>query len=548
MRFKTEDKINCDVLVIGGGGAGLRAAIAAASKGADVLMVSKTRIGHATNTYISKAIIASSGWGDLNDSSSIHQRDTLHGGRYLNNPDMVEQFAGAIKSDTALLQEWGVKFGTDQSGRPAVIKIPGHSYARHLYGKNWKGSDLVLPLKRKAVESGVRFQERMFVSSLMVSGGRICGVTGVSEQGKFLAAEAKTVVLATGGFGHVFLNTNNAPGITGDGQALALEAGVALQDMEFVQFYPTALGKRGSRILLCERFLEQDQVVLRNSLGEDVLKKNGYLIPADITRDQLAQVMMKEILEDPEQKGTIDMDLGGLSPEAVKDLSMLLPAQWSKGARIFQVAPTTHFCMGGVVVDNNGETSCPGLFAAGEVTAGAHGANRLGGNALAEVITMGGLAGKAAADKAMTIDRVEGFDNAVQQERARLETMFSDQGLHPGKLIRELKEVMWFNAGIVRDRQSLDRAMETVMGTEGVRALVAAPGDLIRFLEFRNMRLVGEMICRSALVRTESRGSHFRSDYPQENNDDWLKNIRVEKKGSGVTIEQVPAAGGDLSL
>ena len=540
MPFKTQENIDCDVLIIGGGGAGLRAAIAAASSGADVLMVSKTRIGHATNTYLSKAIIASSGYGDLNDNSSVHSKDTLQGGRFLNNPDMVAQFAETIPSETALLQDWGVKFSSDENGRPTVIKIPGHYYARHIYGNNWKGSDLVLPLKRKAMESGVRCLEHIFVSSLMISGSRICGVTGISQEGKLLIAKAKTVVLATGGFGHVFLNTNNAPGITGDGHALACAAGVALQDMEFVQFYPTALGKRGSRILLYEKLLTQNGVELKNSSGEDVLKKNGYTEPNDITRDQLAQLIMKEILEDPERRGTLSMDLGGLSPDIARSMSMLLPARFSESNTLFQVVPTTHFCMGGVIVDNHGETSCPGLFAVGEVTAGAHGANRLGGNALAEVIAMGALVGKAAADSAMTLDTVPGFDNAAQHERVRLDTMFSNQGLQPRRLIQELKETMWFNAGIIRNRQSLDRAMEIVMDREDIPALVVTPRDLIRFLEFRNMRLVAELTCRSALERTESRGSHFRSDYPEENDRDWLKNIRVEKNDFGVTLKQVP--------
>ncbi len=546
MQFITQEKMTCDVLIIGSGGAGLRASIAAVSSGADVLMVSKNRIGHTTNTYLSKAIIASSGWGDDKDSSIVHSRDTLQGGRNLNNPVLVAQLAETIKAETALLKEWGVRFGENENGKPSVIKIPGHSYARHLYGRNWKGSDLVLPLKRKAMESGVRFHENMFVSSLVVPDSKICGVTGISEEGKFLAIKAKTIILATGGFGHVFLNTNNAPGITGDGQALACEAGAVLQDMEFVQFYPTALGKRGSRILLYERILEQEGVVLRNSIGEDILVKNHA--SADISRDQLARLIMREILEDPERRGTIIMDLGGLSKNMADSLSMLLPAQWFKGTRQFQVTPTTHFCMGGVVVDNHGETSCPGLFAAGEVTAGAHGANRLGGNALAEVIAMGALVGKAAADKAMVIDSISGFDGAVHKEKVRLEALFRDQGERPKKVIQELKETMWLNAGIVRDQASLDMAMEIIMGREDIQALVLTSRDLIQFLEFRNMRLVAEMICRSALERTESRGAHFRKDFPKENIKDWVKNIQVNKTDSGLTLDQVSVPGGDLVL
>ena len=549
MTFKTQEDINCDVLIIGGGGAGLRAAIAASSSNIDVLMVSKTRMGHASNTFLSKAIIASSGYGDLNDSSTIHGKDTRQGGRYLNNPDMVAQFTGAIRSETKLLKKWGVKFASDENGRPAVMKVPGHSYARHLYGSNWKGSDIVLPLKQKAIESGVRFLEHIFVSALMVCGSIICGITGISQKGRFLAVRAKTIVLTTGGFGQVFLNTNNAPGITGDGHALAYAAGVPLQDMEFVQFYPTARGKHGSRILLYEKILGQKGVKLKNNNGKDILKKNGYAEPDDLTRDMLAQLIMKEILEDPEQRGTMDMDLSGLSQAAARSLAMLLPARFSKGTTVFKVTPTTHFCMGGICVDTQGQTCFPELFAAGEVTAGSHGANRLGGNALAEVIAMGALVGRAAAKRAMSLDHpVPGFNSAVQHEKKRLNAMFMDQGVLPKNLIQELKQTMWFNAGIVRDLQSLDRALETVMTSKDTKALVTTPKDLIRFLEFRNMGLVAELICRSAIERTESRGSHFRSDYPEENNQDWLKNIQAKKNHAGVMLTQVTVSGRDSVL
>jgi succinate dehydrogenase/fumarate reductase flavoprotein subunit len=168
--------------------------------------------------------------------------------------------------------------------------------------------------------------------------------------------------------------------------------------------------------------------------------------------------------------------------------------------------------------------------------------------ALAEIIAMGGLVGKAAADRAMNLDSVPEFDNAVRQERVRLDTMIGEQGPHPRMLIQELKETMWSNAGIIRNQQSLDRAMETIMIQEDNKALVTTPGSLIRFLEFRNMRLVAELVCRSALERTESRGSHFRSDYPGENDQGWLKNIQAKKAVFGVTLEQFPVPGGDSVL
>lgn len=540
MPFKHFEKRECDVLVVGGGGAGLRASIAAASAGADVLMASKARIGHATNTYLSKAIIASSGWGDSRDNKTIHGTDTIRGGRYLNDPDLVDQFSRTIQAEAALLQEWGVRFVADDKGKPAVIQIPGHSFARHLVGENWRGSDLVLPLKRKAAASGIRFLEKVSVSSLLVSGGRVRGAACISEDGIFTAISAGAVILATGGFGHLFQNTNNAPGITGDGHALAVEAGATLQDMEFVQYYPTCLGNRGSRVLLYEKILAQDGVVLRNSRGEDILAKNGYDVSGNVTRDQLAQVIMKEILEDPERRGSVDMDLGGMSPEAAHALSALLPAQWSKGVRMFRVTPTAHFCMGGVKVDCRGETAVTGLFAVGEVTAGVHGANRLGGNALAEAIAMGSLVGAAAAAAAVNVPAETGADAAAKEEQQRLERLLKTVGADPRDLIRRLKEVMWLNAGIIRDRQSLERALECIADWKGMAQVVQTPADLIRCLELRNMLLVGEMVCRSAIDRTESRGAHFRSDYPQENDDSWLVNIQFRKAASGLVLERVP--------
>jgi fumarate reductase (CoM/CoB) subunit A len=540
MLLHPQKNIDCDVLIIGSGGAGLRAAIAAASSGADVLMISKTRIGHATNTYLSKAIIASSGYGDPDDTSHVHSSDTIKGGCFLNDPDMVAEITKIIPSEAALLQEWGIKFAARADGRPEVIKIPGHTHARHLHGATWKGSDLVLPLKKKAKEKGVCFLEKTFISNLMVGDNKICGVTGIDKEGNFTAVQAKAIVLASGGFGHVYLNTNNAPGTTGDGQALACRAHVPLKDMEFVQFYPTCLGKQGTRLLLYEKLLEQDTVVLRNSKGQDILKKNHCPPPGQMTRDHLARVIMKEILEDSEQKGSLDLDLGNLPKETAKTLSMILPSRFSTGKTIFQVVPTTHFCMGGVMVDPHGQTACPGLFAAGEVTAGAHGANRLGGNALAEVIAMGGRVGRAAAQKALALERAQGFDRAVQEERQRLDTLIKKKGPRPNILIRELKKTMWRNAGIIRDQNSLERALKTIMDMKKSSALISCPRDLIRLLEFRNMRLVAELICRSARLRTESRGSHFRTDYPEENNQEWLKNIKINKTGQGLLLTKIP--------
>ena len=542
MLLKKQKTISCDVLIIGSGGAGLRAAIAAAEKGCDVLIMSKARIGHASNTYLSKAIIASSGWGQSIDSGSIHSKDTLKGGRHLNNPDMVASFTEEIRKETELLKAWGMDYTADNNNKPTVIKMPGHSYARHLTGRHFQGSDLVIPLKNKAVESGVRFQEKTFASSLLVSENRVCGATGIDERGNFLAIKSKAVIIATGGFGQLFLNTNNAPGITGDGHVLALKAGVPLQDMEFVQFYPTAYGKRGSRILLYEQILVQKGAVLKNSKSLDILAANGYS-PTSITRDELAQVIMKEILAGPEQRGSVYMDLTELSDDSAQAVSTLLPAGWFKGDKVFEVTPTTHFCMGGIVTDTNGRTSCPGLFAAGEAVAGSHGANRLAGNALAEIIAMGGITGRSAADSSISMNITSEIDDLAENERQRLTASITQSGQQHREVIQKLKETMWFNAGILRDQHSLETALKAVMDWKDIRVSVTTPRDLIRFLEFKNLCLVSETVCRSALERTETRGAHFRLDYPEENDRAWLKNSRVRQADTGIIIEHVPVPG-----
>jgi succinate dehydrogenase/fumarate reductase flavoprotein subunit len=511
--LKPQEMLKCDVLVIGSGGAGLRAAIVAGLKNADTLLVSKSRIGHPTNTYMSKSIIAASGWGVPEDNKDVHMLDTIKGGRYLNDQEKVAMVAERAGKEVAFLKDCGVNFEMEE-GKPVLAKIPGHHYARHVHGKNWTGSDLIKPLRRRAEAAGVRFEENVFVTRLLTSEGKISGATGVTADGNFIAIQAKAVVLATGGYGQIYLNTNNAAGITGDGLALAFDTGVALKDMEFVQFYPTAMGKRGSRLLLYEKMLVQKGVVLKNSDGEDILRKNDR-DPATITRDQLAQLIIKEIKDSPERKQKIIMDLESLSEQTAKELTHLLPSSWWKGEKTYEVVPTTHFCMGGIATDKWGATSLSALFAVGEVTAGAHGANRLAGNALAEVFSMGSLVGEKAADLALNTGSHFPIKEAADDEMKRLEREFSGEGESPRQLLQELKAQMWNNEP---------------------RAAVGNPADLIRLLELRNMRIVAEMVCKAALKRTESRGAHFRVDHPDEDNSRWLKNIVFRKGEAGMEV------------
>jgi fumarate reductase (CoM/CoB) subunit A len=535
MKFNGIDTVTCQVLIIGGGGAGLRAAIEARETGADVLLVSKSRVGYANNTYIAKAIIAASGWGDPRDGGRAHLEDTVNGGRLLNDRELVSVMVDEAKREISFLEKCGVVFAK-REGRFHTEQIAGHSFPRQIRGQHRTGSDLMLPLKQYAEKIGVRFADRVFITRLFSSDDHVVGASGVSHDGRFLVFKAGSVILATGGFGQVYLHTNNAAGITGDGQALALELGLPLKDMEFVQFYPTATGRLGNRLILSEVLVMAEGAILKNSAGEDIALKYGLKDPMQMTRDRLAQTIMGELLAGRGVDGGIIMDLSPISEERLVPLGSLLPSGWRPDQKTLVVAPTTHFCMGGIMIDKNAETSLAGLFAAGEVTAGVHGANRLGGNALCEVFTFGGIAGRKAVARAKELGPIDLSRGVIDFEKRRLELRFKGAGENPKDLSRSLKEIMWLKAGILRDSKGLSEALEKILELQfkAVETSIKKTSDLIRCLELDNMLRLSEVVCRSALLRDESRGSHFRTDYPKEDNDRWLQNIVVRKGENGL--------------
>jgi succinate dehydrogenase/fumarate reductase flavoprotein subunit len=539
--LKDLDIVSCDVLVIGGGGSGLRAAIEAKERGADVVLVSKSRVGYGNNTYISKGTFAAAaGWGNSRDNPDVHLKDSIIGGRFINDQRLLRLVTQGVVSQVEFLQRCGVRF-YERGGRIGVVHTPGHSYPRHVRGQDRSGRDFVIPLRAYAERIGVRFMDRVFITRLISSRGRIAGATGIARDGAFFTLSANSIVLATGGFARTYLHNNNAAGITGDGHALAFELGVPLRDMEFIQFYPTALGALGSRLFLYEAFIFQAGAVLRNALGHDIIVKYGLNDRMAMTRDRLTRAIMQEILEGRGVTGGVIVDLSTVPEEELIALRQLLPSASTTGEKELIVSPTAHFCMGGISIDENAETIVPGLFAAGEVCAGAHGANRLGGNALSEVFAMGGVAGERAARKALESDQPDLPEKQVLAEKERLESFLSRGRGNLGKLQRDLKDVMWQKVGIIRDKQSLEAALKLdksiVACLKGVRA--KDHRELRRYLELENMLLLSEMVCRAALLRTESRGAHYRTDYPQEDNDNWLKNILVRKEAKQMRLTAV---------
>jgi len=533
--------LHCDVLVIGGGGAALRAAIAARETGADALVVSKTRVGFGNNTYISKASWAVPGIADPEDSCHVHANDTMLGGCLLNDERMVDRVARGADRVIPFMEKCGVRLAT-KDGRMIFHSAPGHTYTRHVRGENRTGSDLILPIREYAKRMGVRFLDRIFITALIPQGDRVAAAAGLSEDGTFYSIGCRSAVLATGGYARIYLHNNNAPGIQGDGQVIAFEMGVPLKDMEFVQFYPTALGNRGARLLLYEVLISQAGARLKNAAGEDVLNKHGLNDPGRLTRDRLARAIMEEVEKGLGVEGGLIMDLGGIPSQVAATLSPILPAGWLPSVKELVVSPTTHFCMGGVVTDSEAATAMAGLFAAGEVCAGVHGANRLAGNALLELFVMGEVAGRNAGLKAKEAAFPQIPERQVQREMVRLQSLFSDTGKDAKEFCRSLQSLMWVKAGILRSAESLSTALARIEELEGLSKTCRAenPLELVRRLDLNNMLLVSKMVCQAALYRTESRGAHYRSDWPQERNPEWLKNVLIRKAdGENMTLEAV---------
>ncbi len=527
---------SCDVLVIGGGGAGLRSAIEARENGARVIVVSKAKVGYGNNTIMSKAILTSPGWGDSKDTPQVYLKDTVTGGRYINDQKLVQVMANEAGRQPSILEKYGASFSKTDN-KFDLLAIPGHSYARDVQGKNHKGKDYMFPLLSYARKIGVEFVDKVFITKLCTSNNRIAAVTGISEDGTFVSFEVKSVILATGGYSQIYFNTSNTPGINGDGLALAYEAGLPLKDMEFVQYYPTASGKRGSNLLLYEGFLFNG-AVLKNANNENILTKHGLNDPKTLTRDLLAQTIFMEIRDGFGIENGMRMDLTGVSDERLDQLSPMLP-QGVAEKRTCIVSPTTHHSMGGVMIDTSTRTSLPGLYAVGEVCAGMHGANRLAGNALAEIFVMGGIAGRSAAINAKEDDQSSVPENLIGKEKERLESLFSQAGGNAITLLKSMKKMMWLRAGIIRSSDNLEKALTQIedFRAESQKCKVETPKDLMHNIGLQNMLLLSEMVCRSALLRTETRGSHCRSDYPLEDNANWLKNIVVRKENDEMMLE-----------
>lgn len=540
MNLDGPEYIKSDVLIIGSGGAGLRAAIAAREKGVSVTLVSKSLIGLGNNTALAGGNMASaSGEADPRDSPEIHTRDTMESGRFINDRKLVERMTELAQYEVSNLKRYGARI-EEENGKHIIHRSAGHSYPRTVGSEKGRGTDYTLPLKAYAAKIGVKFKEHVFISKLLVNNGKATGALGFDWNGNMLVLQAKSVVLAAGGLGHLYSQTNNAAGITGDGYALAYSVGIPLRDMEFVQFHPTAIGHVNYEVWVLNAGAK-----MKNTLDEDIFIRHGMLTLMDMTRDRTARAIFQEIAEGRGKEGGVIIDLSPVSVANMQKYRSALPREAiSEGKREFIVSPACHFHMGGCVIDTETRTKVNGLFAAGEVTGGEHGANRLGSNALAEIFALGSLAGENAAEYARNavVGNIE--PGEVEGEKARLESLTGENSEITVNLTRNLQETMWNKVGIIRNGKYLKEALGKIneIRLSSKKAKAADVRGLMRRLELENLLLAGEMVTRAALTRTESRGAHFREDYPTED-ETWLANLFITNKNGKMTIEKRPVQG-----
>jgi succinate dehydrogenase / fumarate reductase flavoprotein subunit len=583
------DTFTYDVLVIGSGGAGLRAAIEASAAGVTVGMACKCLLGKAHTVMAEGGVAAALANVDDRDSWKVHFADTMRGGQYVNNWRMVEHHAKEAPDRVRELEAWGAVFDRTKDGRILQRNFGGHKYPRLAHVGDRTGLEIIRTLQDRGVHRGIDVHMEVCVTSLVKDGERVIGAFGYDrERGHFKVFQAKAVVLATGGIGKAYKITSNSWDCTGDGHSLAYHAGAALIDMEYVQFHPTGMvwppsvagmlvteGVRGDGGILTnadgKRFMfesipdnyksqtaDNEEEGWRYTQGD----KSARRPPELLTRDHVARCIVREIKEGRgTPHGGVYLDISWIRkkiPNAEEYIKRKLPSMYHQFKALgdiditneaMEVGPTTHYIMGGVHVDADTQMSdVPGLFAAGECAAGINGANRLGGNSLSDLLVFGKRAGEFACKFAKENGHGKLDDAKIDgYTREALKPFENDRGENPYSVQRELQEIMQHNVGIVRDEGEMLSALEHLrtfwerarkVGVAGNRHF--NPGWHTA-LDLKNLLTVSEAIARAALERKESRGAHFREDYPNKDKRFAKVNTIIRKGGDGtMQVELAP--------
>jgi succinate dehydrogenase / fumarate reductase flavoprotein subunit len=576
--YQTHDH---DVLVIGAGGAGLRAAIEASAHGVSVGLVCKSLLGKAHTVMAEGGMAAAMGNVDDRDTWRVHFADTMRGGQYLNNWRMAELHAKEAPDRVKELEGWGAVFDRTPDGRILQRNFGGHRYPRLAHVGDRTGLELIRTLQDHGVHQGIDVYMEVTVVTLLNDGGRIAGAFAYDrERGRFRLFRAKSVILATGGIGRAYKITSNSWEYTGDGHSLAYHAGAALQDMEFVQFHPTAMIWPPSvRGILVTEGVRGEGGVLKNRDGKRFMfenipdnykaqtadnaeegwrytqgDKNSRRPPELLTRDHVARMIVREVREGRgSPHGGVFLDIAWIKeklPNSEEHIKRKLPSMYHQFMQLagiditkepMEIGPTAHYVMGGVRVDGDTQMSTvPGLFACGEVAAGLHGANRLGGNSLSDLIVFGKRAGEAAAAFAkqhggVTVDAAE-IDAAARDALAPFEREGAEG---PYQVQEALQELMQDNVNIVRAQKEMEFALAGIGKLAERAARVGVRGNREynpgwhTALDLKNLLTVSEAVTRCAMERKESRGGHFRDDYPEKDPAFGTFNFIVQKNREG---------------
>jgi succinate dehydrogenase flavoprotein subunit len=586
------ERFSYDVLVIGAGGAGLRAAIEAAVSGARVGVVCKSLLGKAHTVMAEGGIAAALANVDDRDNWRVHFADTMRGGQYLNNWRMAELHAKEAPECVRELEAWGALFDRTKDGRILQRNFGGHKYPRLAHVGDRTGLEMIRTLQDHGIHTGMEVHMECTVLGLLLDSGRIAGACGYDrEKGLFRLWQSKAVVLATGGIGRAFKITSNSWEYTGDGLALAYRAGAELQDMEFVQFHPTGMVWPISvRGILVTEGVRGEGGVLRNSGGRrfmfddipDLYKeqtadseeegwrytqgdRNARRPPELLTRDHVARCINREVKAGRgTPHGGVLLDIAWIRkqlPKSEEHIKRKLPSMYHQFKQLadlditkepMEVGPTTHYMMGGIRVDGDSQmSSVPGLFASGEVAAGLHGANRLGGNSLSDLVVFGRRSGRFAAEFAKN-NGVATIDEELLQATASAALAPFDRGTsgeNPYQIQYELQEAMQNLVGIVRTENEMLQAMEIIaqLRARADRAGIAGNRQYNNgwhtAMDLDSLLVVSEAVTRAALLRKESRGAQFREDFPGKDAEWGRHNIVIMRGVDGeMQVEKRPLA------
>ena len=584
----TYESFEYDVLVIGAGGAGLRASIEASSAGVSVGLVCKSLLGKAHTVMAEGGMAAALGNVDDRDSWKVHFADTMRGGQYLNNWRMAELHAQEAPARARELESWGAVFDRTKEGKILQRNFGGHKYPRLAHVGDRTGLEMIRTLQDHGIHQGIDVHMECTVIELLKDGDRVVGAFGYDrEKGRFRVYSARAVVLASGGIGRAFKVTSNSWEYTGDGHALAYRAGAELMDMEFVQFHPTGMVWPPSvRGILVTEGVRGEGGVLRNSEGKrfmfedipDLYKsstaddeeegwkytqgdKESRRPPELLTRDHVARCIVRELREGRgSPHGGVFLDIAWIKerlPNGAEHIKKKLPSMYHQFKQLagiditqepMEVGPTTHYVMGGIRVEADSQMSTvPGLFAAGECAAGLHGANRLGGNSLSDLLVFGQRAGQHAAAYAkeqtgapINSDQV---DAAARLALEPFEREGSDaEG--PYQVQFDLQDMMQAQVGIVRSQAEIQKALDAFgqlyerAGQVGVQGNREYNAGWHTALDLRNLLMVAEAVAKSAILRKESRGAHFREDFLEKDSEQAKLNT-VTRLGTGGEMEVV---------